>query len=83
MNKTRLMPILIVIATGIVLGGLILMLDKSPGNSVETVSTDDNVKPGDTPSGVGPRGGKLFTDSDFSLELTIFEKGVPPQFRIN
>ncbi|HLP82470.1 MAG TPA: efflux RND transporter periplasmic adaptor subunit, partial [Nitrosomonas sp.] len=30
----------------------------------------------------GPRGGKLFTDKDFSLELTIFEKGVPPQFRI-
>lgn len=82
MNKTRLTPILIVIATGIVLGGLILMLDKFPGNSVEAVSTDANVKTGDTPTGVGPRGGKLFTDNGFSVELTIFEKGVPPQFRI-
>ncbi len=82
MNKTRLMPILIVIATGIVLGGLILMLDKSPGNSVEAVSADANAKPGDTPAGVGPRGGKLFADNGFSVELTIFEKGVPPQFRI-
>ena len=82
MNKARLMPILIVIAIGIVMGGLILMLDKSPGNSVEAVSADANAKPGDTPTGVGPRGGKLFTDNGFSVELTIFEKSVPPQFRI-
>jgi cobalt-zinc-cadmium efflux system membrane fusion protein len=30
----------------------------------------------------GPKGGKLFRDGDFSIELTIFEKGVPPQFRV-
>lgn len=30
----------------------------------------------------GPRGGKLFRDGDFSIELTIFELGVPPQFRV-
>lgn len=31
---------------------------------------------------MGPRGGKLFTDNGFGVEITIFEKGVPPQFRI-
>jgi len=30
----------------------------------------------------GPKGGKLFRDGDFSIELTIFEQGVPPQFRV-
>lgn len=30
----------------------------------------------------GPRGGKLFTDGDFALEMTIFESGVPPEFRV-
>jgi membrane fusion protein, heavy metal efflux system len=30
----------------------------------------------------GPKGGKVFRDGDFALELTIFEQGVPPQFRI-
>ncbi len=30
----------------------------------------------------GPKGGKLFRDGDFALELTIFEQGVPPQFRV-
>ncbi len=29
----------------------------------------------------GPHGGRLLEDGDFALELTIFEDGVPPQFR--
>lgn len=29
----------------------------------------------------GPHGGRLLTDGDFSLELSIFETGVPPEFR--
>ena len=30
----------------------------------------------------GPNGGKLFRSSDFAIELTIYETGVDPQFRI-
>ena len=30
----------------------------------------------------GPHGGKLFHDDEFTIELTIFEQGVPPQFRV-
>jgi len=30
----------------------------------------------------GPHGGRLLTDDNFSLELTIFESGVPPEFRV-
>lgn len=29
----------------------------------------------------GPHGGRLLVDGDVSLELAIFEKGVPPEFR--
>lgn len=29
----------------------------------------------------GPHGGRLLSDGDFSIELAIFEKGVPPEFR--
>src|SRR5688572_2981711 len=28
----------------------------------------------------GPNGGRLLTDGDFTLELAIFEAGVPPEF---
>lgn len=82
MNKARLMPILIVIAIGMVLGGLILTLDKPSAVTAEAVNADANEKPGENQPGIGPRGGKLFTDNGFGVELTIFEKGVPPQFRI-
>lgn len=30
----------------------------------------------------GPKGGKLFTQDGFGVEVTIFEKGVPPQLRL-
>jgi cobalt-zinc-cadmium efflux system membrane fusion protein len=30
----------------------------------------------------GPHGGRLLRDGDFATEVTIFEKGVPPEFRV-
>ena len=30
----------------------------------------------------GPHGGRLLTDGDFATEVTIFERGVPPEFRV-
>jgi len=30
----------------------------------------------------GPHGGRLLTDGDFAAEVTIYERGVPPQFRV-
>lgn len=79
MNKARLMPIFIVIAVGIVLAGLILILDK-PSLSPTDKGNVGNVS--DTQLRTGPKGGKLFADADFSVEVTIFERGVPPQFRV-
>lgn len=38
--------------------------------------------PGKAPS-KGPKGGKLFRDGDYALEVSIFEDGVPPEFRIH
>jgi cobalt-zinc-cadmium efflux system membrane fusion protein len=29
-----------------------------------------------------PHGGRLLAKDDFALEITIFEKGVPPQYRL-
>jgi len=82
MNKTQWIPILIVIGIGIVLAGLILTSDKPAAVKEHAESGSAHEKLTDNQANIGPRGGKLFTDKDFSLELTIFEKGVPPQFRI-
>ncbi len=35
-----------------------------------------------TESVKGPHGGKLFTDGDYAVEVTIFEQNQPPQFRL-
>jgi len=38
---------------------------------------------GDQPEAAkGPNGGRLLVDGDFALELTIFETGMPPEFRV-
>ncbi|HQU98491.1 MAG TPA: efflux RND transporter periplasmic adaptor subunit [Nitrosomonas sp.] len=81
-NQAKLKPIIIVIGVGIILAGLILLLDKPTGSSEETENgaavEDSNTDQKDT----GPRGGKFFQEGDFALEVTIFEKGVAPEFRI-
>ncbi len=82
MNNARLIPILIVIAAGIVLGGLILTLDKPSTEGAGYADSDSNEKSQELGPDTGPRNGRLFTSNGFSVELTIFEKGVPPQFRI-
>lgn len=83
MSKTNLRPIIFVIILGVILGGLILSLNKSdsseesghtiPGAGIDDVGTEEKI---------GPKGGKIFTTDNFSVEVTIFEKGVEPQFRL-
>ena len=33
-------------------------------------------------SAKGPHGGRLLEDGDFALEVTMFERGVPPEFHV-
>ena len=97
-KKSRLVPIIAVIAIGVALGGLILTLDKT-GQATSTGSvagaeaeatgietSGDRPRPPNNDTGSpyrqGPKGGKLFTMDGFGLEVTIFEAGVPPHFRL-
>ncbi|MDN5835956.1 MAG: efflux RND transporter periplasmic adaptor subunit [Nitrosospira sp.] len=95
--------IVIVIAVGAVLGGLILTWNKedkaaspdtphadqdkaAPPHAVhvfpETNDASTTDKNAARKPGKGPKGGKLFTQDGFGVEVTIFEKGVPPQLRV-
>ena len=90
MNRRQMWLVMVVIAIGIVLAGLILTLDKtSSSNSADATreTPETKVKAGvssntESQPGKGPKGGKLFTSDGFSIEVTIFETGVPPQFRL-
>lgn len=64
----------------IVLGVLISACD----NTVSEQSRSANSTHGDTRDVEiikGPHGGRMLTQGDFNLELSIFETGVPPEFR--
>ena len=95
MNKTQLSPIIIVILIGIILGGLILTWDIIISPTITNAPVENSIKatttknsPGGKEENIqsvytkGFRGGKLFTTDGFSVEVTIYEKGTPPQFRL-
>lgn len=84
LNMKQTLSIVGVLAAGVVLAWLILGTNKpqpegdatAPGHA-ETV---DSAAPG-TPQ-KGPHGGKLFTQDGYGTEVTIFEQGVEPEFRV-
>ncbi len=88
LKRKQSIAILIVVTVGIVISGLILTQDKT----VNPASEHGRVKAEHASNAMnaeakqvldkGPRGGKLFTTDGFGAEVTIFEQGVPPQFRL-
>lgn len=88
MSKSQLGSIIIAISIGIILGGLILIRDKdmSPTIDNDTIKTviTKSISERKTLSvpGKGPKGGKLFATKDLSIEVTIFEEGISPYFRL-
>lgn len=83
MNETNFKPILIVIIVGVILGGIILNLEKSVVSDEEDQGAVSNaLAEEDLEEEIGPKGGKIFATGDFSVEVTIYEKGVEPQFRL-
>ena len=87
----RALPIALVLVAGLALGGYILSKKAAPvgdehGHEPHAEAGDhaDEKHPeaeADAPK-KGPHGGRLFAAGDFGLELTIFETGVQPHFRI-
>jgi len=67
------------IAGGILLAGAALafwMTYARPG------ARESREHGGDTQEAKGPHGGRLLDDDGFGVEVTIFERGVPPEFRV-
>ena len=78
-NKKQLIPIIAVIAIGALLGGLILTSQKTAPSNAAAENAESQASVG---SAIGPKGGKLLTKDGFGVEVTVFEKGVPPRFRL-
>ncbi len=72
-------------ALGIVIAGIIaawfIMRPAAP--DAETHGHDEKeAGHADEPSGKGPHGGRMLAEGPFSMEVTIFETGLPSEFRV-
>ncbi|MFQ5481835.1 MAG: efflux RND transporter periplasmic adaptor subunit [Nitrospinaceae bacterium] len=72
--------VIAIIGLGVLLGILILQIE--PRTSLESGDHEHANRADDISIARGPHGGWLFSDADFQLEVLIYEKGIPPQFRV-
>lgn len=88
MNRKSIWITVSIVAVGVALGILILAGGKPSmtaggHDSHEEEGHGKGEKGHDKEApGKGPRGGRLLSKGDFAVEVTIFEKGVPPEFRV-
>jgi cobalt-zinc-cadmium efflux system membrane fusion protein len=77
MNKKTLAIVAIIIALGLAAAAAIL---RTP--PATTTDAEGAHEPGPLDYPRGPHGARLLEDDALQLEMTIYETGVPPQFRI-
>ncbi len=77
--RTRSIAIIgILLVAAAVTGAMILRSDSRQSTSVE----GEEHAPGPLDYPRGPRGARLLSDGSLQVEMTIYETGVPPQFRV-
>jgi membrane fusion protein, heavy metal efflux system len=75
MQKTTVAVVAIIVALGLALTAVILRTDPSRG-------APEAEPPGALEYPRGPHGARLLSDDGLQVEMTIYETGVPPQFRV-
>ena len=80
MKNRFLLPIIVILGIGVVVGGIILNMDVASMSSNPHGPSTDSEQTGAIPR--GPHGGWLFSENDLQVEVKIYETGVPPQFRV-
>jgi cobalt-zinc-cadmium efflux system membrane fusion protein len=79
MKKNQIVALFLVLITGAIITWMVVRHPK-PTSSVPGESAHgEQAAPEEAK---GPHGGKLLTNGDLGVEVTIFERGVPPEFRV-
>jgi cobalt-zinc-cadmium efflux system membrane fusion protein len=79
MNKKQITAVILVLLAGAGLTWFV-MRNAKPATQVSGESGHGGEAAAEAAK--GPHGGRLLSDGDFSTEVTIFERGVPPEFRV-
>src|SRR5215211_4167103 len=79
MNKKQIAAVILVLLAGAGITWFVLRNAKPAAHA-----SGEGGHGGDAAAEVakGPHGGRLLSDGDFATEVTIFERGVPPEFRV-
>jgi len=80
MNIKQTLAVAAVLLAGTALVALIVRTDTS--TSGNTAGEYEEHADAEEAYPRGPHGGRLLRDGDFAVEVTIFERGAPPQFRV-
>jgi len=78
MNKNLIVILLIVVVTAII--SVAIMNGDGAINTNVTDEHGDGSEDDTAPK--GPHGGRLLSEGDFAVEITIAESGIPPEFRL-
>ncbi len=80
MRRRQAIAVTVIILIGAMLAWLILSME-GPFRDGDRAKPSGSQQANGEPL-KGPHGGRLLSDGDFTLEVSIYERGVPPQFRI-
>ena len=82
MKKNQIIAIVVVLALGAAVTTLALKKIKPARSAGEHGDHAGNSEEGGAAMERGLHGGRMLRKGDFATEITIFESGVPPQFRV-
>jgi cobalt-zinc-cadmium efflux system membrane fusion protein len=82
MNRTQLLGMAGLLGLGLVLALLILFTKPTGSEEGEESHQPGTEHAGETTFPTGPQGGRLLEQPPFALEITLYETGVPPEFRV-
>jgi cobalt-zinc-cadmium efflux system membrane fusion protein len=72
----------LIVTAGLVLAWL-TQAASPPGSVITNAHAEEQIGGSEEPENTrGPRGGRLLSRGSFALEITIFEKGIPPEFHV-
>ena len=82
MNRKQYIAVAAIVVVGAITAALILGMGRAKPTTDEHGHAAGKKHSEAGEAKKGPRGGKLFADGDFGLEVTIFEQGTEPEFRL-
>lgn len=79
MNKKQISAVILVLLAG---AGLTWFVMRNAKPAAQVSGEGGHGGAAAAEAAKGPHGGRLLSEGDFATEVTIFERGVPPEFRV-